>query len=63
MSNRNWKDNRIQFARLICEINATQDKLDIPALADSMDLTVEEVTELFDRAHDEWEKIKTELRN
>ena len=53
----NWENNNIQFPRLLAEIVATQDKLDIPALAESMDLTVAEVNELFDRAQLAWEKI------
>ena len=57
MSNPNWKNNGIQFPRLLAEIVATQDNLDIPALATSMDLTVEEVNELFDRAQLAWEEI------
>lgn len=53
-----WERNEIQFPRLIAEINATQDSLDFKALADSMDLSVEEVQSLFDRADQEWESIK-----
>lgn len=54
----NWKNDAIQFPRLLCEIMATQDNLDIPALAESMDLTIEQVNELFDRANAAWETIK-----
>jgi hypothetical protein len=55
-----WKDNSIQFPRLIAEIVAT---VDINAetwqnLCDSMDLTTDELNELFDRAQESWEKIK-----
>lgn len=53
-----WENNSVQFPRLLAEISATQDNLDIPALAESMDLTVEEVNELFDRADAAWERIK-----
>lgn len=53
-----WDNNLIQFARLICEINATQDSLDLSALAESMDLNVAEVIDLFDRADDVWERAK-----
>jgi hypothetical protein len=60
MSNPNWSNSAIQFPRLICEINATQD-LDCAALAASMDLTLDELSELFDRAHAEWERIKKEI--
>jgi hypothetical protein len=37
---------------------ATQDNLDFEALAESMDLSVEQVSALFDRADAAWEKIK-----
>ena len=52
-----WDDNLFQFPRLLCEINATQE-LDLPALAESMDLTLPDVIELFDRADDAWELAK-----
>lgn len=58
MSNPKWQNNGIQFPRLLAEIMATQDGLDMAALAASMDLSVEEVAELFDRAHQAWENIK-----
>lgn len=54
-----WDNNLIQFARLICEINATQE-LNMPELAKSMDLTDSEVGELFDRTNTEWESAKEE---
>lgn len=60
--NQVWKDNRIQFPRLISEIMATQD-LDLGLLAESMDLTIDEVNELFDRASEEWEIIKAKKGN
>lgn len=53
-----WDRDHIQFARLLAEVCATQDRLDIPALADSMDLTLKEVNELFDRAQTAWERYK-----
>ena len=58
MSNTNWNNNAIQFPRLLTEIAATQDKLNFQTLAESMDLTIAEVGELFDRAQTEWERIK-----
>lgn len=45
-----WSDDLIQFARLLSEINATQDNLDYEALCESMDLTPGDIVELFDRA-------------
>lgn len=53
-----WDCNDVQFPRLIAEINATQDGLDFDALAASMDLSVEDVESLFDRADQAWELIK-----
>lgn len=53
-----WERDAVQFPRLLAEIFATQDKLDIPALAESMDLTVDTVNSLFDRARSAWEAIK-----
>lgn len=50
-----WSRNDIQFPRLLSEIVATQDKLDMPALAESMDLDVSEVGELFERAQTAWQ--------
>jgi len=57
MSNEKWKDNSIQFPRLLSEIMATQE-LDMEALGESMDLTLTELEELFSRADTEFEKIK-----
>lgn len=57
-ANAKWNNNLTQFARLLCEINATQENIDFAALAESMDLEEKEVHELFDRANDEWEKAK-----
>ena len=53
-----WSDDSIQFPRLIAEISATQEMLDIKAIATSMDLDLEDVDELFDRADARWEEIK-----
>lgn len=52
-----WEDNGIQFPRLIAEISATQE-LDLQTLAESMDLTIADVNELFDRADIAWEAAK-----
>jgi hypothetical protein len=56
----NWDRDGLQFPRLIAEIAATQDKLDIQALCESMDLPTGRVNELFDRADAAWERIKRE---
>jgi hypothetical protein len=55
-----WLDDSIQFPRLLDEIRATQE-LDYAALCDSMDLTSEEIDELFDRAMAKWEVQKASL--
>ena len=55
-----WKDDSIQFPRLIAEISANV--VFQPAhwqdLQDSMNITEDELNELFDRANVEWESIK-----
>ena len=55
-----WNDNSIQFPRLLAEIAATVELS--PAqqvkLCESMDITFQELGELFDRAQDAWERIK-----
>lgn len=60
MSNPLWENDIVQFPRLLCEIIATQSTFDVGALAASMDLTVEEVNALFERAHTAWERYKVE---
>lgn len=57
MSNTTWNNNAIQFPRLLAEIMATQN-LDMEALAESMDLDIAEINQLFDRADSAWEAIK-----
>ena len=59
-TNSKWESNMIQFPRLLAEIAATQPALDLQAIADSMDLEVADVDELFERAEAEWENIKKE---
>lgn len=60
MSNANWQHNAIQFPRLIAELEAqgafTQEAMEF--LAESMDLTYEEIFELIDRACAEWDRAK-----
>ena len=64
MSNRNWNDNELQFARLIHEIDTTQ-LVDWGEIAEQMDLYQSEVRELVERANEvftgmaqEWNKTK-----
>jgi hypothetical protein len=58
-----WEDNSIQFPRLLAEINACVEisEKDWKELQESMDLEEDEIIELFDRANDEWERIKQEI--
>jgi hypothetical protein len=53
-----WDRNEVQFPRLLCELAATQVDLDLEAVAESMDLELADVDDLFDRAHHEWELVK-----
>lgn len=66
MSNPNWKNNSIQFPRLLAEIEELgvfdllqpDGKRVIDSIAESMDLDSSEVYELVDRAQSEWGNIK-----
>jgi len=60
MTNPLWEGNLIQFARLLCEINATHE-LDFIPLCESTDLEPEELIEVFDRADEVWEASKAEV--
>ena len=53
-----WNNDLIQFARLICEIRATQDTLRIDLLCKEMDLRLDDIADLFNRAHNIWEDVK-----
>lgn len=53
-----WEDDAVQFPRLLCELQANADDLSLEQVAESMDLTLEEVGSLFDRAVKAWERIK-----
>lgn len=54
-----WDDNAIQFPRLLAEIASTSVLGDLfEELEHSMDLTPEDLDELFDRACVEWDLIK-----
>lgn len=55
-----WADNAVQFPRLLAELQGVICEADLKAVAESMDLGTDEVLELFDRAVDEWERIKKE---
>jgi hypothetical protein len=55
----NWQNDAIQFPRLLAELWATVDLStgQLDALAASMDLSVEQVSELFERAQLSWQAI------
>jgi hypothetical protein len=52
-----WEDDLIQFARLLCEVQANH-LIDLGRLAKQMDLDPLQVNELFDRADAVWERAK-----
>ncbi len=58
-----WENNEVQFARLLCEIIATQEGIDFKPLMASMDLFRARVNELFDRADSVWEEAKRKSLN
>lgn len=63
MSNERWKNDDIQFPRLLCEIaaaglSAEQSR----TICDSMDVTPDELFELFERAENRFENIKVGLK-
>ena len=54
----NLRNDAIQFPRLIAELEAILRPDDYVELAAVMDLTVEQVSELFERAATVWDSIK-----
>jgi hypothetical protein len=57
-----WENNRVQFIRLISEINAIGlSPEQYQELSESMDLEIEFIDELFDRAEVEWQEHKKGL--
>lgn len=64
MSDEKFKDNFIQFPRLIAEICATVPltKKQVKDLCESMDITVEELKDIETRAQIEWDRIKAGSR-
>lgn len=62
--NKLWKNDKVQFARLICELVANcedKESKTIRAVADAMDLRVDDIDELLDRAGVVWEKAKAKI--
>jgi succinate dehydrogenase flavin-adding protein (antitoxin of CptAB toxin-antitoxin module) len=57
-----WKNDSIQFARLLAEIRAVGlTKQQCEALCESMDLEDRDIIELFMRAEEKWEKVKAKI--
>lgn len=58
-----WEDDQVQFTRLLAEISSTElPNYIYDELRASMDLTNEEINELFDRANAAWERYKLQAR-
>lgn len=53
-----WDDDKVQFARLLCELVANCENLQMRSVAESMDLSVPDVQSIYDRAHIVWENAK-----
>jgi len=62
-----WLTDRVQFARLLCEMSALglpdgEDNWDLfNDLKENMDLTDNDIDELFERAHKVWEDAKERM--
>lgn len=57
-----WRSDGIQFPRLLAEIHACGLREDqYEAIAESMDLTVEQIDELLDRATEAFDRMKAAL--
>jgi hypothetical protein len=59
MSDEKWADDSIQFPRLLAELRAFGlTKQQYGFLMEAMDLTVDQIDEVFERAEQEWQRIK-----
>lgn len=63
MAHSKWEDDHIQFPRLIAEIIATQENLDVVALCEAMDISIEELDSLFERAQAAWARLSYNTKN
>ena len=64
-TNPKWDDNGIQFPRLIAELEANgtfEDKKLMEFLRESMDLSDDDILEIVERAVNEFDRIKGNLR-
>jgi len=60
--NSNWEENLLQFPRLLAEINAVGlSDGQLEALSIHMDLPVERILEIFERAEKTWDMIKEKI--
>ena len=57
----NWKNDKIQFPRLLAELNSGGAIAVNKELCQNMDLTAAQIYEILDRADTEWQKIKYQL--
>lgn len=57
-----WNNNTLQFSRLITEIFACSDSIDLKTISNSMDLSIEDVIELKNRANTVFEAYKKILK-
>lgn len=58
-----WDNDAIQFPRLLCEVKGVLETRQYRELAESMDLDMHFIDELFDRAEFWWMKIKAHTSN
>lgn len=56
-----WNNDKVQFARLICEI-LENESFAAGDLCAAMDITEEELEELISRAQNVWEEAKEKAR-
>ena len=56
-----WHDDKVQFARLLCEMVANCEDLSFPTITASMDLETEQLQSLLERAHNSWKASKKGL--
>lgn len=55
----NWKNDYLQFARLLAEIQSNVDFKITDELKEAMDLNEDEIAEVFDRADVAWQEVKS----
>lgn len=58
-ANKNWKNDHLQFARLLAEAVATGAITITDELMETMDLNQNQINEILDRAQNAWDKVKS----